>query len=81
MGGQQLFVAGEPMKFSDPSYKNYVAAYKGELGGRLLVVSREDGSVLAEHELSAAPAWDAITLANGKLYIALEDGTIECFGD
>jgi len=36
--GDVLFVAGEPMKFDDPSYKNYVAAYNGELGGA--VVSR-----------------------------------------
>jgi hypothetical protein len=80
MAGDVLFVAGEPMKFDDPSYKNYVAAYNGELGGRLLAVSATDGSKLAEYELDAAPAWDGIAIANGQLYIALEDGKVKCLG-
>ena len=80
MVGKVLFVAGEPMKFDDPSYTNYVAAYNGELGGRLLAVSATDGAVLAEHELEAAPAWDGIAAANGRLYIGLEDGTVQCLG-
>jgi hypothetical protein len=80
MAGDVLFVAGEPMKFDDPSYENYVSAYNGELGGRLLAVSATDGRKLAEYELDAAPVWDSIAIANGQLYIALEDGTVQCLG-
>jgi len=81
MGGGILFVAGEPMKFDNPSYENYVAAYAGKLGGRLLAVSASEGKTLAEYKLPAAPAWDSITLANNRLYIALADGTIQCMGE
>ncbi|MHC4370559.1 MAG: outer membrane protein assembly factor BamB family protein [Planctomycetota bacterium] len=80
MADDVLFVAGEPMKFDDPSYGNYVAAYNGELGGRLLSVSATDGEKLAEYELKAAPVWDSIAIANGHLYIALADGTVQCLG-
>ncbi len=80
MAGDVLFVAGEPMQFDDPSYKTYVAAYDGELGGRLLALSTADGTRLAEYKLHAAPAWDSIAIANGQLYISLADGTVQCFG-
>ncbi len=80
MAGNILFVAGEPMKFDDPSYKNYVAAYNGQLGGRLLAVSATDGRKLAEYKLNAAPVWDSIAIANRQLYISLSDGTVQCLG-
>jgi hypothetical protein len=80
MANNVLFVAGEPMKFDDPSYKNYVAAYNGELGGRLLAVSATNGRKLAEYKLNAAPVWDSIAIANGQLYISLADGTVQCLG-
>ncbi len=80
MAGDVLYVAGEPMKFDEPTYKNYVAAYNGQLGGRLLTVSATDGKPLAEYELNAAPAWDSIAIANNHLYIGLEDGTVQCLG-
>jgi len=80
MAGRVLFVAGEPMKFDDPTYRNYVAAYNGQLGGRLLAVSASDGKQLAEYKLNAAPVWDSIAIANKRLYIALEDGTVQCLG-
>jgi len=78
MAGDVLFVAGEPMKFDDPSYLNYVDAYNGRLGGRLLAVSARDGKELAEYKLDAAPVWDGITVANGQLYIGLTNGTVQC---
>ena len=80
MAGNVLFVAGEPMKFDDPSYRNYVAAYNGELGGRLFAVSAINGKKLAEYKLNAAPVWDGIAIANGQVYISLADGTVQCLG-
>jgi len=80
LAGDVLFVAGEPMKFDDPSYHNYVAAYNGRLGGRLLAVSATDGKKLAEYKLRAAPSWDGIAIGNARLYISLADGTVQCFG-
>jgi outer membrane protein assembly factor BamB len=78
MAGNILFIAGEPMKFDDPSYKNYIAAYNGELGGRLLAVSATDGKKLAEYKLNASPVWDGIAIANSQLYIGLADGMVQC---
>ena len=80
MAGDVLFLAGEPMQFDDPSYKNYVAAYSGQLGGRLLAVSATDGKQMAEYKLNAAPVWDSIAIANGQLYVSLADGTVQCLG-
>ena len=80
MAGDVIFVAGEPMKFDDPSYKNYVDAYAGRLGGRLLAVSATDGEELAQYKLDAAPVWDSIAVANERLYIGLENGTVLCMG-
>ncbi|MBT3381009.1 MAG: PQQ-binding-like beta-propeller repeat protein [Lentisphaerae bacterium] len=80
LAGDVLFVAGEPMTFPGSSYKTYVDAYAGKLGGRLLAVSATEGKQLAEYALDAAPAWDAIAIANGQLFVCLENGTVQCFG-
>ena len=80
MAGGVLYVAGEPMKFDAPTHENYVAAYNGQRGGRLLAVSAADGKLLAEYQLKAAPVWDSIAVAHGQLYISLADGTVLCLG-
>jgi len=80
MAGDVLFVAGEPMQFDDATYEDYVAAYSGELGGRMLAVSAKDGRQLAEYALDAAPIWDGIAVANRRVYIGLQDGTVQCLG-
>jgi len=80
LSGDVLFVAGEPMKFDGPSYRNYVAAYTGQLGGRLLAVRASDGTQLDEYELQSAPVWDSLAVADGRLYLSLEDGSVVCLG-
>jgi len=69
------------MKFKDPSWRNYVAAYNGQLGGQLLALSAADGKELATYKLQAAPVWDSIAVAKGHLYISLADGTVQCMGE
>lgn len=82
LAGDVLFVAGEPMTFKDDlSYQTYRDAYAGKLGGRLLAVSATDGKILAEYTLDAAPAWDGIAIAGGRLLISLADGSVQCFGE
>ena len=68
------------MSFEEANYVDYVAAYDGQRGGRLLAVSAKDGRQLAEFELEAAPAWDSLAVAKGKLYMSLRDGTVVCLG-
>jgi hypothetical protein len=48
------------------------------IGGELWVLSNNDGAKLETHKLSAAPVTDGIATANGKVSIALQDGTLEC---
>ncbi|MBF0197155.1 MAG: PQQ-binding-like beta-propeller repeat protein [Planctomycetes bacterium] len=77
--GSTIFLAGAPMKFEDKSFENYVKAYKGKLGGSIIAVSAEDGKIISEIKLDAAPVWDSLIVANERLFIALNDGSIRCF--
>ena len=79
--GDVIFVAGEPMKFKDPTWQNYDAAYNGKLGGSLLSLSAVDGKRIAKYTLPSAPVWDSIAIARGRLYISLADGTVQCMGE
>jgi outer membrane protein assembly factor BamB len=48
--------------------------------GRLRVLSAADGSVLDE-ALVPPPAWDALAIAGGRLFLATQDGSLLCLGD
>jgi hypothetical protein len=48
--------------------------------GFLWVVSLEDGKKLAEFPLDAPPAYDGLAIAGQRAYLALETGTVICFG-
>jgi len=80
LAGNVLFVAGTPAYFPprNPVAK-YEQGYAGKLGGVLWAASAKDGGKLAEYKLDAAPAWDAMAAANGRLYISTADGKITCF--
>jgi len=81
LAGDVLFVAGTPAHFPpDHPAEKYVAAYEGKLGGVLWAASATDGKKLAEYKLEAAPRWDGLAAANGKLFLALKNGTVVCFG-
>lgn len=72
-----LFLAGRPNLFPD---EDIFRAIEGRMGGLLVVASRRDGSVLATHDLPAAPTWDGMSAANGKLFISLKNGMLLCYG-
>jgi len=78
--GDVIFVAGEQMKFSVPTWKQYEDAYAGKSGGQLLALTAAGGETIGKYKLDAAPVWDSIALAGGHLYVSLEDGTIQCMG-
>jgi hypothetical protein len=54
--------------------------FQGGKRGVLRVMSATDGALLAEHALSAPPAWDAMAAARGRLYLATTDGRVACMG-
>jgi hypothetical protein len=69
-----LLVAGSP-DVVQPNTDPY-AAIEGKLGGRLLVISRDDGKTLAEYTLDAPPAWEGMAISGSNVYFALQDGTV-----
>jgi outer membrane protein assembly factor BamB len=73
-----LFVAGPPDEFdrADP-----YAAFEGRRGARLAAVSPGDGQLLAEQTLPASPVFDGLIAVPGRLYAALEDGSLVCLAD
>lgn len=76
--GENLFIAGKRVQYKLGMFKEIEKGYYGASGGVLWVASAAAGEKLAQYELDAAPAWDGMAAANGKLIIALRDGTIEC---
>ena len=73
--GEHLFVAVMPNDLPDDDPH---AAYDGRRGGAVLVCAEADGGVLAEHPLDSPAVWDGMAAANGRLYIATQDGRIVC---
>ncbi|MFC1596497.1 PQQ-binding-like beta-propeller repeat protein, partial [Planctomycetota bacterium] len=73
--GDTLFVAGSP-DVVDPADPH--GAWEGRKGGLLAVFSTKGGEPLAELELPAPPTWDGMAAAEGRLYVALEDGRVLC---
>lgn len=55
--------------------------YLAGSGGALRVMSIADGSVVAKTELPAAPRWDGMAIAAGRLYVATADGRLLCLGE
>ena len=93
LAGPTLFVAGPPDVLGDgPEDNNHpyaiasrqaieeqAAAFAGLKGAVLWAVSKADGKKLGELKLPAAPVWDGMVAANGRLYIATKDGKVLCF--
>ena len=77
LAGDRLLVAGPPdtIVADDP-----LAAFEGRAGGVLQVFSTKDGSRVASQKLEAPPAFDGMSAAHGRLYMATLDGKVICFG-
>jgi hypothetical protein len=75
--GQTVFVAGPADEVSQP---DPWAAFEGKHGARLLAISTADGVGQAEYRLDAAPVYDGMAAAGGRLYIPASDGRLRCLG-
>ncbi|MBT4819649.1 MAG: PQQ-binding-like beta-propeller repeat protein, partial [Lentisphaerae bacterium] len=88
-----LFVAGPPdlvdeedasRRFAEPETQAQLLeqeqAMLGKRGATLIAVSATDGRTLAELQLDSSPVWDGLISANGKLFLATEDGKVLCLG-
>jgi hypothetical protein len=56
------------------------AALDGKKGATLRAFSTQSGDPGADLELDSPPVWDGMAIAQGRLYIATQDGKITCFG-
>ena len=56
------------------------SAFEGRKGAELRVFSTKDGSIAGSLELDSAPAFDGLSAARGRLYLATEEGKVICFG-
>jgi len=72
-----LFVAGFP-DVLDPT--DPLGAFEGRKGGVLSVCDKKDGEILWESVLPAPPVFNGLVAANGRLYVAMQNGSIACFG-
>ena len=82
-----LIVAGPPDLGRKESallaFKNEseaLAAFRGEKGVFLRVISPTDGKRLSQYRLGAMPVFDGISVAAGCVYVATRNGTVECWG-
>ena len=75
VAGDTLLLAGAP-DIVDP--QDPLAAFEGRKGCVLCVFSAKDGSKLSELNINALPVWDGMAVAQGKLFLAMKDGTIGC---
>jgi hypothetical protein len=79
--GGALFIGGMAEKYDTRSATaETTKTFEGEGGGILYVALTEDGRSLRELKLDAAPVWDGMAAAGGKLYIATADGKLVCMG-
>lgn len=74
--GDVLFAAGVPDEL-DP--RDPYAAFEGRKGARLVALSARDGAKLSERSIEAAPVFDGLIAAGGRLFLSLEDGSLACF--
>ena len=82
-----LIVAGPPDLGRKESallaFKNEseaLAAFRGDKGVFLRVVSPTDGRKLSQYKLGAMPVFDGMSAAAGCVYVATRNGTVECWG-
>ncbi len=73
----RLYAAGPP-DVLDP--KDPLGAFEGRKGGLLYTINAQSGERLAEHALDSPPVFNGAAAAEGRLYVAEEDGSIACFG-
>ncbi len=76
LAGDTLLLAGTPDTV-DPDAP--WAAFEGGRGGLLRAVATSDGKTLAEYRLDAAPVYDGLAAAEGRVYVSTADGAVRCF--
>ncbi|MBA7669253.1 hypothetical protein ES703_77382 [subsurface metagenome] len=92
LADKTLFIAGPPdiideeQIFKNPDapgvagkLREQTSALDGKKGASLHVVSASDGKKLAEYRLETVPVFDGMAAANGRLYLSMKNGRVQCF--
>jgi hypothetical protein len=56
------------------------AVFLGRHGAALLLVDTTDGKQMAKYDLASSPVFDGMIAAQGRIFAALENGSLVCFG-
>ncbi len=95
LAGRNLFLAGPPDVADEEKTYGFVFGGDGEInrqmarqeqawlgkeGALIWAVSADTGEKQAEFQIPAIPIWDGMIAARGRLYLALQDGTVLCLG-
>lgn len=75
LAGKTLFAAGP---YGDGVHS--IDAYEGRQGIRLAAISTEDGRLMKSFEINVMPVFDGMAAAEGRLYQAMQDGSVQSFG-
>jgi hypothetical protein len=75
---ESLIVAGPPDALRPD---DTLAPFENRAGGRLQVLSQEDGRTLAELDLPAPPVFNGQAVASGRLFVSLASGELLCLGE
>ncbi len=73
----RLLVASGPPDVVDPN--DPLGAFEGRKGGVLNTFDKTNGQLLWEYTLPSPPVFNGIAIANHRLYIAMQNGSIACF--
>jgi len=93
LADKTLYLAGPPdvddevaafERPDDPAVRRALveqdAAARGRKGGLLLAISAQKGEEQFDTALPAPPVWDGMAAAEGRLFMALADGSVLCMG-
>jgi hypothetical protein len=80
LAGDTLFASGWPDAVTILGQEDPDATERELQSPRLWVIAAEDGKQIAEYELDALPVFDGAAAAYGRLFMAMQDGTVICFG-
>jgi outer membrane protein assembly factor BamB len=93
LAGKNLFVAGPPDVADETKMLGYLPgaddeinrqlraqddAWRGKHGGLLWAVSADNGDKLAEYKIDSVPVSDGMSVAEGKVFISMIDGSVVC---
>ena len=84
--GDKLIVAGpvdlrkkSPELLAYDNEEEAQASCFGEKGVKMRVLNAADGKTLWESDIDAVPAFDGLAVANGRAFLALKSGEVQCW--